>query len=178
MERKVRIADRGGGAGLHVVALAAQAGLLVYLQVIEWIDLYPWNDIRGGNGQELLDMVIGVAMVGFMAATWFRWRAGIALAVLFYAAWLWLQVQTFWVPYAFGASERWARIHAANFSETVQWLPREGAHLPPDASHFLLQLLLVATLVVMVVLAWRELFRKRADTAAPSTSSGTENGRP
>ena len=135
------------------LAIGSQCVLLVYLQVIEWIDMFPWNDIRRGNAQETLDVIIGVAMTGFIIATWRRWRPGIILAILFYVAWLWLQIQTFWIPYVFGASERWARIHAANFSETIQWLPRSGNHLPPDASHFVLQILLVITLVVMIVLA-------------------------
>jgi hypothetical protein len=133
------------------VAVAAQLVLLAYLQFIEWVDVFPWNDIRRGNGQEMLDIGIGIAMLGFIFATWRRWRAGIILSVLFYGAWLGLQIQTFWIPYVFGASERWARIHARNFAETVQWLPSEGNHLPPDASHFVLQLLLVVTLIVMLL---------------------------
>ena len=132
-------------------AVAAQVVLLAYLQVIEWVEMFPWNDVRRGNGQEVLDVVIGVVMAAFILATWRRWRLGIVLGLLFYVAWLVLQVQTFWVPYIFGASERWARIHARNFSETVQWLPRWENHLPPDASHFVLQILLV---VALIAVAW------------------------
>ena len=129
-------------------AFGLQLLLLIYLQVIEWIDLFPWNDIRGGNGQELLDVTLGAVMIAALAATYRRWRPGVWLATLVYAVWTGLQIETFWVPYALGASKRWARIHEANFAHTIQWLPSRGNHLPPDASHFVLQLLLLITLAV------------------------------
>jgi hypothetical protein len=128
-------------------AVAAQVILLAYLQIIEWVNLYPWNDIRRGNGQETLDIVIGIVMLAAIIATWRRWRPGMFIALAAYVGWLVLQITTFWIPYARGASPRWARIHAANFAQTVQWLPNKGNHLPPDASHFVLQLLLVAAIV-------------------------------
>lgn len=135
---------------LNGLAIAAQAALLIYLQVIEWIDLFPWNDVRRGNGQESLDVALGIFMLVGVFVTWRRWWRAMAIAAAGYAVWLGLQVTTFWIPYARGASPRWQRIHAANFSQTIQWLPRWDNHLPPDASHFVLQLLLVATLAAQI----------------------------
>ena len=136
-------------------AFVLQLLLLVYMQVIEWIDLFPWNDIRRGNGQEILDIALGGVMIAALAATYWRWRPGVWLAALVYAVWLGLQIMTFWMPYALGASTRWAKIHEANFAHTIQWLPSHGNHLPPDASHFVLQLLLLITLVVTGMAACR-----------------------
>lgn len=146
-------------------AFVFQAALLAYLEVVEWIDLYPWNDIRRGNGQEMLDIVLGVVMVAALAATYFRWRPGLFGAAALYAVWLGLQVWTFWIPYVFGASEKWARIHAANFAETIQWLPTYGDHLPPDANHFVLQIVLTAALITTGAAAW-SLPRKRTTESA------------
>jgi len=123
--------------------------------MIEWISLYPWNDIRRGNGQGGLDILLGVVMLAGIISAARRWRIGVTLVALVYVAWLALQVVTFWVPYAVGASPRWQRIHAANFAQTIQWLPRSGTHLPPDASHFVLQLLLIATVTTTGMLAVR-----------------------
>ena len=136
-------------------AFVLQLLLLIYLQVIEWIDLFPWNDVRRGNSQETLDIALGAVMVAALAATHWRWRPGVWLATLVYAVWLGLQIMTFWIPYASGASEQWARIHEANFADTIQWLPTYDNHLPPDASHFVLQLLLLITLVVTGMAAFR-----------------------
>jgi hypothetical protein len=137
-------------------AFVWQLLLLVYLQAIEWIDLFPWNDVRRGNGQELLDIALGAVMIAALLATAWRWRPGMWLAALVYAIWLGLQITTFWVPYVTGASERWRKIHAANFAQTIQWLPSHGNHLPPDASHFVLQLLILVTLVATCLAAYQE----------------------
>lgn len=156
-------------AGVYRGAFAAQAALLIYLQVIEWVDLYPWNDIRGGNSQEALDIALGVFMLLALAATWRRWWPGLLVAVLVYLAWMYLQITTFWVPYVVGAAPRWQQIHAANFSETVQWFPRWDNHLPPDASHFVLQLVLLVALV-MTAIALRQGYRERPAGRDPSRS--------
>lgn len=131
----------------HKASIVAQSTLALYLQAIEWIDLFPWNDVRKGNGQETLDLALAAMCALAILATWRRWRPGLYFACLFYLVWLALQIATFWVPYVLGASPRWQRIHALHFGETTQILPIWGAHLPPDACHFLLQLLLVAALV-------------------------------
>jgi hypothetical protein len=149
------------------LALASQALLLLYLQVIEWVDLYPWNDVRRGNGQEVLDVLLGAFMGMALVATARRWRSGLVIAALGYAVWMYLQVVTFWVPYATGASARWQRIHAAHFAQTIQWLPSWDDHLPPDASHFVLQLLLLFALGATVASA-RGAFVGRGTRAEPA----------
>ncbi|HEY8174235.1 MAG TPA: hypothetical protein VIF32_00955 [Gemmatimonadaceae bacterium] len=133
--------------GILPWAIIAQAFLLVYLEVIEWVDMFPWNDVRRGNGQAGLDVALGLVMAIAIFATYRRWRVGMIGAVLVYAAWLGLQITTFWTAYIGGASAHWQRIYAANFAQTIQWLPRWGTHLPPDASHFVLQILLAVALV-------------------------------
>jgi hypothetical protein len=125
----------------------SQVLLLIYLELIEWVDIFPWNDVRKGNGQEALDVVLGLLMAGVVLATVRRWRIGMALAVMLYTVWLALQITTFWTAYIGGASPRWQRIYAVHFAQTIQWLPRWDTHLPPDASHFVLQILLVAALI-------------------------------
>lgn len=129
------------------VSVLSQIALLVYLQVIEWVDLFPWNDVRNGNGQEVLDIVLGVIMIAAIIATYQKSFAGTALAFVVYAAWLYLQVTTFWIPHIAGASEQWQRVHAAHFAQTIQWLPTWDNHLPPDASHFVLQLILLTAFI-------------------------------
>ena len=133
--------------GVFSVSIASQALLLAYLEVIEWVDMFPWNDVRRGNGQEGLDIALGLLMVSTIVSTYRRWRIGMVCAVLVYAAWSWLQIATFWTAYIGGASPQWQRIYAANFAQTVRWLPRWGTHLPPDASHFVLQVLLGIALI-------------------------------
>jgi hypothetical protein len=154
--------------GVFVISIASQALLLVYLEVIEWIDMFPWNDVRRGNGQEGLDIALGLLMASAILATYRRWRIGMVGAVLVYVVWLSLQIGTFWTAYIGGASPQWQRIHAANFAQTIQWLPGWGTHLPPDASHFILQVLLVITLITTTVATIRVL--RGRDTSAQAAS--------
>ena len=122
----------------------AQLAAAAYLQLIEWVPLSPWNDLSRGNGQEGLDVVLGIAMLALAAGTLARKRAVMALAVLGYGVWLALQIQTWWVPYFFGASPRWARIYSIWFGRTVKFLPAIGDHPIPDACHVVLHVLLIA----------------------------------
>ena len=145
----------------HRRAALAVAVLGVYLQVVEWIDLHPWNDVRTGNGQELLDLLLAPVTVMLVAWMWTsrRWAqltASVALLV-----WAGLQVTTWWSPYVWGASPGWKRTWARWFADTVQVLPNDGAHLPPDANHLVLQVLIAAALALSAAAAWQG-FRRPA----------------
>ena len=139
----------------QVVAVTSQLLLLIYLETVEWINLFPWNDVRNGNGQEVLDVVLGILIAGAVVATWLRWRPGMLVAILLYVVWMGLQIVTFWVPWVRGATPHWQRIYEANFAQTTQWFSRAGTHLPPDANHFVLQLILVVALICTALATWR-----------------------
>lgn len=128
-------------------SLLSQGILFGYYQLIEWVDLFPWNDIRRGNGQATLDLVVAGIMLGLILVTIRRvwWAMGIAAAL--YGLWLYLQIQSWWLPYLQGASPGWKRVYGRFFGETVKFLPTVGDHLAPDACHIVLQLLIVSALV-------------------------------
>jgi hypothetical protein len=136
-------------------ALISQIALFAYYQVIEWVSLFPWNDIRGGNGQETLDLVVAGVMVGLIAVTAFRLRWATALAALLYGYWLWLQIDSWWVPYVRGASPQWRRVYQANFGATIKFLPSANEHLAPDACHVVLQILISCALATTLLAAFR-----------------------
>lgn len=136
-------------------AVAAQICLFLYFETSEWLNLYPWNDIRQGNGQEELDIGLGVVMLGLIIASLLRWRAGLWLAGGTYAVWLGLQIDSFWLPYIGGASAEWRHVWDRWFSQTIQVLPKFGNHLPPDACHLVLQVIIVAALVACICAALR-----------------------
>jgi len=128
-------------------SLLSQGILFAYYQLIEWVDLFPWNDIRRGNGQATLDLVVAGIMLVLILVTIRRvwWAMGIASAL--YGLWLYLQIQSWWLPYLQGASPGWKRVYGRFFGETVKFLPTVGDHLAPDACHIVLQLLIVSALV-------------------------------
>jgi hypothetical protein len=139
----------------YQTALLWQIALAAYMQVISWVPLGRWNyQPCCPPGLEALRRgtltrgdVAGVGVFLLPAALfWFgaRWdrRWAMWIAVSATAVWLSLQLFTWWPRYLFGASDQWARVYARAFAESTPILPRWGNHLPPDAAHFCLQVLL------------------------------------
>jgi hypothetical protein len=141
------------------VAAGAVLVLGGYLQLVEWVDLHPWNDVRHGNGQETLDLILAGASIILVGWLWISRRWAPLAASLALAAWAWLQIASWWIPYVQGASPGWRRVYARWFADTVQILPRDADHLPPDANHLVLQALILAALIASAA-AFVRSFRK------------------
>jgi len=143
----------------HRAALAV-AALALYLQATEWINLYPWNDIRAGNGQEQTDIIIALVTAGLVAALWWGGRIAALLATALMGIWGWLQVSSWWIPYIAGATPQWKRIYAKWFAGGVHILPKTENHLPPDANHLVLHILILIAFVLSLA-ALVASFRRR-----------------
>jgi hypothetical protein len=125
------------------VAVVCQLVAAGYLQLVEWVDLFPWNDLSKGNGQEMLDVVL--LAVQLLIAFWYyrQWLWLMCLGWMSYAVWLYLQWVGWWQPYLFGG-----RVVGPNwyFAKTYKFLPQIDQRPTPDADHVVLQLCLVAVL--------------------------------
>jgi hypothetical protein len=139
----------------HRCAALAVLALGAYLQAVEWIDLHPWNDVRTGNGQEMLDLLMAPLTVAAVAWLWTSRRAAPVVLSAALLVWAGLQVTTWWSPYVWGASPGWRAVYDRWFGGTIQWLPNDGIHLPPDANHLVLQSLIVLALAACLVASWR-----------------------
>ena len=141
-------------------SLFAQAILALYFQVIQWIPLGRWNYQPGFTplGVEAIqgraatqDVLLMMAFVAPFLIFWFAFSKGLRWLMwsctLGYAIWLALQVKTWWVAYALGASDSWELVYRRVFSQSTQLLPSFGRHLPPDGMHLVLQILLTAVVV-------------------------------
>ena len=87
------------------------------------------------------------------------------LAALATSAWLGLQIFSWWPPYLFGATDQWAQVYARAFAQATPILPRWGNHLPPDAMHLVLQLLLVGSVAAATIDLLHHRRRLRSNTA-------------
>ena len=141
-------------------SLAVQLLLAVYFQTINWLHLGAWNNQPGFV--PLITSVlagpvdwesIGVSAFFVLPALLYvlafrnRWRWLMWAGTLGYACWLYFQLQTWWVPYLFGASEHWQEVYHRVFAHTTQILPSSGNHPAPDAMHLVIQILLVCIVV-------------------------------
>ena len=141
-------------------AVAWQLVTAAYLQAVEWIPLYPWNDLSKGNMQEMMDIGILAAQL-LIALGFFRGRLVLMCAGLAaYGIWFYLQVDSWWKPYLFGG-----RTVGPNwyFAHTYKFLPQIGDRPTPDANHIVLQLLLVGVLLSGGI----AIFRQWSSTARP-----------
>ncbi len=137
------------------ISLVTQLLLAVYFQVINWFPLGLWNyqpgftplfssavsgRIEWGDVGVVSAFLLPVLLF-FLAYsrrwTWLMW-AGTAG----YGVWLYLEMQTWWIPYLFGASEQWQEIYHRVFAHSTQILPSFGNHLAPDGMHLTIQLFL------------------------------------
>ncbi|HWA03471.1 MAG TPA: hypothetical protein VG819_08080 [Rhizomicrobium sp.] len=142
-------------SAMHNSRRAAIAMLVLglYLEAMEWIDLYSWNNIRGGNGQESLDYILAGIFAVLVILLWRGGRIAALLALAFTALWGWLQISTWWIPYIQGASPGWKKTYAHWFAECVQILPATPDRLPPDANHVVLQVLVLIAFVASAIAA-------------------------
>lgn len=134
----------------------AHALLAGYVWLVLWIPLGDWNRQPGrrlltallaGRWPGLDDLAV-LALVTLPAVlaglAWKRPASprpllGAALAVD--TVWLALQIRSWWLPYAFGTNVRWQLEYAQG--PTTKVLPSFGNHIPPDAMHLAIHVLLV-----------------------------------
>lgn len=153
-------------------AVAFQLVTAGYLQLVEWVSLYPWNDLSKGNMQEKMDFAI--LAVQLLVAFWFARRNLWLMCVGWtaYAVWLGLQIDSWWRPYLLGG-----RAVGPNwyFAHTYKFLPQIADRPTPDANHIVLQSLLVAVLASGAA-AIRRVRKSRITTKAPRTRAPAESG--
>lgn len=145
-------------------SLMAQFLLAVYFQMVNWFSLGAWNDQP--NFVPLFSSVISGKAdwsdIGFVSAFllpflllllayWKRWTWLMWVGVFGYTSWFYLQVQTWWVPYIFGASDRWQETYHRVFANSTKILPSIGRHLAPDGMHLMIQLLLLVIIATLIV---------------------------
>ena len=164
------------GRNHYRAALMWQFALAAYMQLISWVPLGRWNyqpccppalvQLRRGT-LTLADSLAAAAFLLPAAVFWLgvrtqrRWAMWCGLLAT--TVWLGLQLATWWPPYLFGASDRWAQVYARAFSHSTQILPRWGTHLPPDGMHLPLQTLLAGA----VASGARALLRRPRSNAEP-----------
>jgi len=139
----------------------AQLVLAAYFQAILWFPLGGWND---QPGRRLLEVArsghaaaaIGFAFVFLLPVMMFafalckRWFWLLWLGALGYGVWAALQIQSWWVPWIFGADERALR-NQRFLHRTFKMFPSSTSHPAPDGMHFVLDLMLFFVVVTTLI---------------------------
>ena len=142
-------------------SLVLQATLAAYFQAMLWFPLGRWNDQPGTRliqaareGHALAAAVFGLVMllpvVAFALALARRWTWLMWVGLCGYGAWSVLQIQSWWIPWIFGADAR-ARHNQEFLERTTKIFPASASHPAPDAMHFVLDVLLFAVVVTLAI---------------------------
>ena len=132
-------------------ALLVQILLAAYWLALVVVDLYPWNDlrVRAWNYSPRYEIAVNaLQLLGYAALFTTGIRLLALLSMLGYAAYLGLQIWTWWLPFLRGATPKWQEFYTQNYAETLKLMPSAMPYPAPDAQHIALQAL---TLVVIIV---------------------------
>ncbi len=132
-------------------ALVVQALLVGYWLAIEVVDIFPWNDLASRSLDYGLNTEIAVTalpLLGLMLLFALGVRPLAILSVLGYLGYLVWEIWVWWKPFVIGADPAWKAFYASNLARTLKLIPAIGQHIPPDAQHLALQLLMLVTLLV------------------------------
>ncbi len=123
-----------------VTLVVVQLILLIYHQVTTWFDFFPFNGARNYTVKEkCLEagsncILMSLAPIGYI----FK----IADLVIYGAYYYWIlfaiEVLTWWVPYFFKPSKKWAEVHERLHGETIMFLPHRGNNPAPNLEHTIL----------------------------------------
>lgn len=139
-------------------ALVLQVLLLAYVVAMETLDLFPWNDLAARPPDYELGKVVALSTLPLLACLGLfavGLRVLALVSVVGYAAWLGWELWRWWPKYIFGADPAWENTYGTDFARTLKLLPTSGTHLPPDAQHLALQLLLIAVVATAAIAAAR-----------------------
>jgi hypothetical protein len=142
-------------------SLVTQIILAAYFQVVLWLPLGSWNDQPGKRLITLLSEGQALAVLGFALAMllpvllfalslWKRWVWLMWVGLMSYGVWAALQIQSWWIPWIFGADQR-ALSNQKFLQKTYKLFPSSIGHPAPDALHFVLDLLLFLTVVTIAL---------------------------
>ena len=143
--------------GWTTAAVVVPLTLLAYLLVLDFVDLFPWNDLSAvGVREQVLGLLVNDLIVLLIATAFMQARHVFhLLAVL--ASWLFLlgHVVAWWIPYLYGSSTQAIQEHARYYSRTMTFLPPIQDHPTPNAAHVVVGVLalgmVLCTTMAMIV---------------------------
>jgi hypothetical protein len=141
-------------------SLVLQFLLALYFQAIMWFRLGAWNDQPGErllqSAEDGHAVAVGVFSILFLLpfllfaiASWKRLFWLMWLGLVGYCVWAVLQIQSWWLPWIFGADSR-AKGNQAALARMYKFFPQSLEHSAPDAMHFTLDILLFAVCVTLL----------------------------
>ncbi|MFC7440506.1 hypothetical protein [Laceyella putida] len=141
------------------IGFLLQFGIILYWELTQYVDFFPFNDVVGLSMQEnlaasyandipkLCIILILWLSLRWMTQPWYLFLYGSSL--IYYIVFLGIQLTIWWPRYLFGASPEELKDYNENFARTIKILPKFGNHVPVDLQHNILQ---TWTLVIIILM--------------------------
>ena len=113
---------------------------LAYQLLIDWANLFPWNDIATKTPKtRLIELLLNYSPLLLIAYGFYQHTPTAKLyALIGSVAYLIGHLNAWWRPYLFGASAKEKAEYEQYFSRTYKFLPPIGEHPIPDSEHVVL----------------------------------------
>ncbi|MFB7305157.1 hypothetical protein [Heyndrickxia sporothermodurans] len=138
---------------LHILAFVLPLVFLGYQMVIDFVNLYPFNDIHSRDKRLRKYEVLGnypplvvIAVCFFSNSVIWHWVGFIMTSIIMV-----MHLFAWWIPYFTGFPNQVRRDYEKYFSKTFKFLPAIKKHIISDAEHVGVGVLLSATLVVQSI---------------------------
>ena len=130
---------------------------LSYQLLIDWVDLFPWNDLATKSVKtRVLELLLNYSPLLLISyGFWVPSPLTKLWSLLGSVAYFIGHLNAWWRPYFFGASPRELREYQQHFSRTYKFLPPIKNHPIPDAEHLVLGLICVLLLGCSALAYWR-----------------------
>lgn len=133
----------------YIVSIITPLLLTIYLVIIDFVDLYPFNDVSKHTANDRkLEVLLNyplpliAALGNWYGATWSK-SIAIFIGVLFLLG----NIISWWVPYFFGCSEKQREHYEESFAQTIKILPPIKDHPIPNAEHMPVALFIIVWLI-------------------------------
>jgi hypothetical protein len=132
-----------------VTATIAPLTLLFYLFIVDWINLFPWNNVSALSLQEkLLNSLANYMPLIFVSVAFLKHDRGLMLgALIIVLLYVILHIISRWIPYFFGASEEQCKEYQRIFGKTITILPPIKNNPIPNVGHMIAGIYLVVLLI-------------------------------
>ncbi len=141
-------------------ATIAPLTLVFYFFIVDWINLFPWNNVSAMPLQDkLLNSLANDMPLLFVSVAFLKHNHGLMLgALVIVLLYVVLHIISRWVPYFFGASEAQCQEHQRMFGKTITILPPIRNNPVPNVGHMIagiyMLILLVSTGNAVATSSW------------------------
>ncbi|WP_216828648.1 hypothetical protein [Alkalihalobacterium elongatum] len=138
---------------LYVLTIISPLVFLLYQVIIDFVDLFPFNDIKARDKRLRKFEILGnyppliiIALCFYYNTSWSVW-VGFGLTSII----LIMHVFAWWFPYFTGYPKTVRKDYEQYFMRTYKFLPKIKNHIVPDAEHVGVGVLLLVTFIVQAM---------------------------